>query len=106
MGVTVVRYTTKPERADENQALTEAVFAELAENRPAGLHYESYRLADGVSFVHVASVDTNDGSNPLTATPAFAAFVQAIGERCSVPPLAMDATMIGRYSAATPVTRP
>ena len=27
MGVTIVRYRTKPERADENQALVEKVFA-------------------------------------------------------------------------------
>ena len=33
MTVTVVRYRTKPERADENQALVEAVFAELRRHR-------------------------------------------------------------------------
>ena len=30
MSVVVVRYRTKPDRADENQALVEQVFAELA----------------------------------------------------------------------------
>ena len=67
MGVAVVRYTTKPDRADENQALIEKVFAELDAERPAGLRYASFRLADAVSFVHVAEIDTDDGSNPLTA---------------------------------------
>ena len=98
---TVVRYTTKPERADENQRLVEAVFAELAETAPAGLRYESYRLADGVSFVHVASIDTDDGSNPLVATPAFAAFLSGIADRCSVAPLVCDADKIGAYAADT-----
>ena len=37
MGVTVVRYKTKPDRAEENQALIEKVFGELDARRPAGL---------------------------------------------------------------------
>ena len=57
MSVTIVRYRTKPERAEENQALIEKVFSELSTDRPAGLRYASFRLADGVSFVHVASVE-------------------------------------------------
>jgi hypothetical protein len=105
MSSTVVRYKTKPERADENQALVEAVFAELAETAPAGLTYESYRLADGVSFVHVASIDTDGGSNPLTSTPAFATFLQDIADRCSEPPVAVGANKIGAYVAGTPVAR-
>jgi hypothetical protein len=55
---TVVRYTTRPESAEENERLVRAVFAELAEQRPAGLSYSSVRLEDGVSFVHVAVTDT------------------------------------------------
>ena len=39
MGATIVRYRTKPDRADENQALVEKVFAELDADRPAGLRY-------------------------------------------------------------------
>ena len=48
---TVVRYTTRPESADENERLIRAVFAQLAEQRPAGLRYSSIRLEDGVSFL-------------------------------------------------------
>ena len=54
MSMTVVRYRTKAGRGDENQALIEKVFAELDGNRPDGLRYAAFRLADGVSFVHVA----------------------------------------------------
>src|SRR3954453_17873829 len=53
----VVRYRTTPQAAGENQRLIEAVFAELAATRPAGLNYAAYRLADGVTFVHVARGD-------------------------------------------------
>ena len=48
---TVVRYTTRPESADENERLIRAVFAQLAEQRPAGLRYSSIRLEDGGSFL-------------------------------------------------------
>jgi hypothetical protein len=97
MAVTIVRYRTKPDRADENQALIEKVFGELGETGPDGLRYAAFRLADGVSFVHVASVETEDGANPLNATPAFAEFVRDIKDRCEEPPLALDATGIGSY---------
>ena len=97
MGVTVVRYRTKPDRAEENQALIEKVFGELNANGPAGLRYASFRLADGVSFVHVASVDTDDGTNPLTATPAFSEFLREINGRCEEGPAASNATMVGAY---------
>ena len=84
MAVTVVRYTTRPERADENQALVEKVFGELAEHRPEGLRYATFRLEDGVTFVHVASTDTADGSNPLATTAAFGEFQQQIADELPI----------------------
>ena len=97
MGVVVVRYRTKPDRADENQALVEKVFGELADTQPEGLRYATFRLADGVSFVHVASVETTDGTNPLSATAAFTEFVRDVGDRCEDGPVASDATVVGSY---------
>ena len=38
----------------------------------------SVRLDDGVTFVHVASVETDDGVNPLLSSPAFAEFQREI----------------------------
>jgi len=101
MGVTIVRYTTRADRADDNQALVEKVFADLDATRPAGLRYASFRLADGVSFVHVAAVDTDDGTNPLTRTPAFAEFIRDIADRCETAPVASDATLVGSYGLFT-----
>jgi hypothetical protein len=97
MAVTVVRYKAKPDRADENQAFVEKVFAELAAQRPDGLRYMTVRLADGVSFVHVASVETPDGVNPLLATAAFGAFQNDIAERIEEGPFATQGTVIGSY---------
>ena len=100
MAVTkVVRYRTSPEAADENERLVRAVFAELATDRPEGLRYATFRLDDGVSFVHVAVLDGD--SNPLATSAAFARFQAGIQDRCVEGPAAADATMIGSYRALT-----
>ena len=65
MGKVVVRYKVKPERVEENERLIGRVYEELAESAPEGLRYATFRLDDGVSFVHIASIDTADGSDPL-----------------------------------------
>jgi hypothetical protein len=99
MGEVVVRYKVKPDRADENQRLIEGVYAELAESAPKGFRYATFRLDDGVSFVHVASLDA-DADNPLPATRAFAEFTRDIGERCDEPPVARDARLVGSFGFA------
>lgn len=93
----VVRYKTKPEHADENQRLVENVFAELAAGEPGGIRYATLRLADDVTFVHVAFIETDDGSNPLGETAAFKEFQSELGKRCDEPPAAQDATIVGSY---------
>jgi hypothetical protein len=50
----VVRYRTRPDAAEENARLVEGVFTSLAEVEPGDFRYTTYRLADGVTFVHVA----------------------------------------------------
>jgi hypothetical protein len=93
----VVRYQTKPERAEENQALIDAVFAELAERRPRGFTYQVFRLEDGVSFVHAVVEHDVDDPESLQDVPAFQAFVHGVVERCDVPPVATGATVVGHY---------
>src|SRR3989442_1255096 len=53
---TLVRYKTKPDRAQENQRLIESVFAELEAKSPDGIRYLVLRLDDG-TFVHFVAVD-------------------------------------------------
>ena len=76
---TVVRYQAKPDRADENQKLIEAVFADLDARRPEGFSYRAFRLADGVSFLHVVVEHDVENPDSLADVPAFQAFVE-IGE--------------------------
>ncbi len=97
MRTTVVRYQAKPERADENQELVEAVFADLARLRPRGFEYRVMRLEDGVSFVHVGIVPDVPDPQSLQDVPAFRRFTEAIAERCDVPPLALGGAVVGSY---------
>ena len=97
MKATVVRYQAKSDRADENQALIEAVFADLEARRPNGFTYQVFRLEDGVSFVHVVVEHDVDDSDSLQEVPAFQAFVEGVVHRCDVPPVATGATAVGRY---------
>ena len=93
----VVRYQAKPDRAEENQKLIEAVFADLEERQPEGFTYKVFRLEDGVSFIHVVIEHDVDNPDSLQAVPAFQAFVADIADRCDVPPVASDATVVGGY---------
>jgi hypothetical protein len=91
----VIRYKTTPESAARNEDLIRDVFAELAKQNPDGLRYAAFRLADGVSFLHVAMLDGEQ--NPLTASAAFAEFQSGIADRCVEGPAPTDATVIGCY---------
>jgi len=91
---TLVRYRTKPEKAQENERLIEKVFQELREKSPEGVRYLALKLGDG-TFVHFTSVE--DGASPVTALAAFRLFQGGITERCIEPPQAGDATIVGNY---------
>jgi hypothetical protein len=97
MKATVVRYQVKPERADENQKLIEAAFADLEARRPAGFTYHAFRLDDGVSFLHVVVEHDIEHPDSLQDVPAFQAFVADIADRCDVPPVATGASVVGAY---------
>jgi hypothetical protein len=97
MKTTIVRYQAKPERAEENQALIEAVFAELAEREPDGFTYKVFRLDDGVSFIHVAIEHDVEHPESLQDVPAFQAFLSGIADRCDIAPVAAGASVVGGY---------
>ncbi len=93
----IVRYRVKADRADENAAYVRKVFEELVESTPDGLRYATFRADDGVSFTHIASIATEDDSNPLAAAEALKAFQAEIKERCEVPPEATAVELVGSY---------
>ena len=91
----MVRYKVKPDRVEENEQLVRAVYDELAATRPAGLRYATFRLEDGVSFVHVASVEGEH--NPLAEVEAFARFQADVRDRCDEPPVVTELHEVGSY---------
>jgi len=93
----IVRYKVKPERAAENEELVRAVYAELHQERPTGLHYATFQLDDGVSFVHLAANDTKDGRSPLSEVQAFKRFQENIEDRCEEGPVVSSGREIGSY---------
>jgi len=93
----MVSYTLKADRVAENERLAAAVYDALKQARPPGLRYATFRLEDGVSFVHIVSHAEPDGSNALTSLPAFKAFSAGIRDRCATPPVRVELTEIGSY---------
>ena len=93
----MVRYRVKPDQAAANEDLVRAVYEELERTRPAGLRYATFQLEDGVSFVHLASTETDDGHNPLSGVGAFARFQEGIRDRCDAAPVVTELREIGSY---------
>ena len=97
MKYVIVKYKVKADRATENENYITKVFEQLKSENPPGLQYASFKLDDGVSFVHIASIDSADGSNPLGELSAFKAFTGQIKDRCEEPPVASNLNEVGSY---------
>jgi hypothetical protein len=93
----IIRYKVKPARVAENEKLVRAVYDEVHQARPAGFRYATFRLDDGQTFVHLASHETSDGSNPLAGIAAFGRFQEDIAGRCEEPPQVTEMHEIGSY---------
>ena len=95
----IVRYRPKPEWAEENKRLIEAVFQELRAKSPEGLRYAVLQLADG-AFMHL--VEGEEGAIRLPELDAFQRFQSGIKERCLEPPQLTDVTVVGNYRMLGP----
>jgi len=91
---TLVRYRTKPELADENQRLIEAVFRELHAQNVHGVRYLALRLMDG-TFVHFAAAEGD--TSLLTGLGTFRAFQSGVRQRCLELPHSEEPTVVGSY---------
>jgi hypothetical protein len=93
---TVVRYKTKPEKAEENADLVKKVFDELRAKAPDNVRYLTLKLADG-TFIHFSTSETEDGVSPVTKLEAFRTFRSGVESRCAEPPQQNEATIVGNY---------
>ena len=97
MTSTVVNYTVNPDAMAEHVQLVEAVFHELDSSGRADVDYAVYRLADGVSVLHVSTADTPDGTNPLPTLASFRAFSAGLADRVTSGPTPQAVELIARY---------
>ena len=91
----MIRYKLKPERVAENERLVHAVYEELDDAQPDGFRYATFKLNDGVTFVHLATHEGTD--NPLNRIEAFQRFQEQIRDRCDTPPEVAELEEIGSY---------
>ena len=92
---TIVSYTVKPGREEENSALVRAVFEELAQTRPAGLRYAVFHVPDSRQFVHLY---TDEGSTTgVQGLDSFKAFVAGADDRHEQPATFSQPELIGDY---------
>jgi hypothetical protein len=95
---TMVRYRTTEAYGDANEAAIRAVFAELRSLRPRGVSYASHRLPDGVTFVHIATIESSaDEAHPITSLQAFQAFQAGLAGNTVEAPVPMELSPFETY---------
>lgn len=93
----MIRYTVKQDRVAENEAYITGVFEQLSREKPAGIRCATFKLDDGVSFIHIVSHEAENETDPLRDLPAFKAFRAEIRDRCESQPVTMDLKEIRSY---------
>ncbi len=91
----MVRYKVKPEHAVDNERYIERVFEQLNRESPKDLRYASFKMSDGLTFVHLASLEGDD--NRLRALSAFTQFKAGLQDRCEEQPVAVELDTIGSF---------
>jgi hypothetical protein len=91
----MVRYRVKPGQAERNEELVRAVYEELHRAAPAGFSYATFRLDDGLTFVHLAQSEGREA--PLPQLVAFQEVQKDIAERCDEPPVVTELSEVGSF---------
>jgi hypothetical protein len=81
--LTLVRYTVKPEKIAENEALSRAVFDELRAATPDHVTYALFR--NGREFIHLFVNAATDDSTVVTELPAFKTYQKDLAARYEAP---------------------
>ena len=91
----LIRYRTKPDQAEANAKLVQAVYAELHRTGPDGVNYATFRLNDQVTWIHIVQVEQEP--SPLLAVKAFGEFQAGIADRVDQSPVQENLTEVGSY---------
>jgi hypothetical protein len=93
----IVRYKLKADRTAENEQFVRAVFRQLHDRQPEAIGYAVYKLADGVSFVHILFYETEAAHKVFDSLPAFRDFLGQAKDRFEELPLVSEVEEIGSY---------
>ena len=93
----MVRYTVKPDQVEANEQLVRDVYDGARATQPEGLRYGTFKLDDGVSFVHLA---TQGEEIPLRGSKRSSGSRQSIADRCDSPPSSPSCTSSARTASA------
>jgi hypothetical protein len=91
----LIRYRLKPDQVERNEELVRAVYEELHRAAPSGFRYVTFKLEDGVSFMHISESEGEE--SPLADISAAKEFQQGIADRCEEPPVISQLTEVGLY---------
>jgi hypothetical protein len=94
----LVTYKVKLDRVQENEELVRAVYEELNQNNDPDVHYATFKLDDGQTFVHMAAFASEDKQPILTESNSFKAFQKDLMDRCEVPPNPQNLNEIGSHN--------
>ena len=96
MRYTMVTYTVKPGREEENAALVRGVFEELEQARPEGFRYAVFQIPESRQFVHLYT-DEGAPSGSLQELASFQAFVSGAPDRHEQAASFAEPELIGDY---------
>jgi hypothetical protein len=92
----MVRAKIKADKAAEMEKAAKEWFAAVEAAQPEGVRYASCKLPDGVTYVILLSLDS-DESNPLESVPAFMEFQENLKNWIAEPPVVEQLTPVGSY---------
>ena len=93
----LVRYKVKENKIAENELLVKAVYDQLNQTQIQGFHYCTFKLQDGVSFIHIAFSDTEKANVEFSQLQAFKKFQLDIKDRCEESPIVSTVSVVGSY---------
>jgi hypothetical protein len=103
---TMVTYTVKAGREEENAALVRAVFEELAQLEPKGFLYAAFHNPETRQFVHLYTDEGGTLGVNLQDLPSFKAFVAQAADRHEQPASFAQPELIGDYRTFQDPDRP
>lgn len=99
----VIRYKVHADKVTLNETLVKAVYKQLHEENLEGFQYITFKMEDGVSFIHIAFSDNEQANKAFSNLPAFKNFQTDIKDRCKELPVVTPVAVIDHYNFLTEI---